>query len=76
MLWPSMAPIASGLARRSVPRWPRCGAGCGSCYWASLDANENIIDNHYGLAGGIVVIRVSDYEVAFAGCGVWEYLGQ
>ena len=56
-------------------RWRATGSGDG-CYWARLDANQNIIDNHYGLAGGTVVIRVSDYEVTFNDCGTWEYLGQ
>jgi hypothetical protein len=43
------------------------------CYWSRLDVNQNIIDNHFGLSGGTVNIRPSDYEVEFLDCGTWEY---
>lgn len=36
---------------------------------------QNILDNHYGMAGGTVTIWASDYEVEFNDCGMWEYLG-
>lgn len=45
------------------------------CYWARLDANQELIDNHFGNAGGRVTIRSSDAEVEFSGCGTWEYQG-
>jgi len=56
-------------------RWRSTGSDDG-CYWARLDAYQNTIDNHFGLAGGTLTIRASDYEVAFNDCGTWEYLGQ
>ena len=56
-------------------RWRSAGSG-DDCYWARLNQNQDAIDNHYGLAGGTVTIRASDYEVTFEGCGTWEYLGQ
>lgn len=45
------------------------------CYWARYDANQNILDNHFGLAGGRIVIRSSDTEVQFDGCGQWVFKG-
>jgi hypothetical protein len=55
-------------------KWRSTGGG-DECYWARLDAYQNILDNHYGLSGGTVTIWASDYEVDFDGCGAWEYLG-
>lgn len=59
--------IAAGI-------WRSNGSGDG-CYWARLDSNQGILDNHYGIAGGSVTIRSSDYEVEFNGCGTWEFQG-
>jgi hypothetical protein len=59
--------IASG-------RWQSTGTNSG-CYWARLDGSQNIIDNHFGNAGGTVTIGPNDYEVEFNDCGTWEYLG-
>ena len=55
-------------------RWRSTGSG-DECDWARLDAYQDTIDNHYGLAGGSLAIHESDYEVTFDGCGTWEYLG-
>ncbi|MBN1639923.1 MAG: SH3 domain-containing protein [Anaerolineae bacterium] len=55
-------------------RWKSMGTG-DSCYWARLDGNQEILDNHFGLAGGTVTILATDYEVQFEDCGTWEYLG-
>jgi hypothetical protein len=54
-------------------KWHSTGNGSG-CYWARLDANQNLLDNHFGSAGGTVTIRPTDYEVEFKGCGSWEYV--
>jgi hypothetical protein len=59
----------------AVGRWKSNGTG-DICYWARLDGNQNILDNHFGNAGGTVTIRATDYEVEFNDCGEWEYLGQ
>lgn len=54
--------------------WESQGTGS-SCYWARLDANQELLDNHFGSAGGRITIRSSDTEVEFSGCGTWEYQG-
>jgi multidrug efflux pump subunit AcrA (membrane-fusion protein) len=54
--------------------WQSTGSGSG-CYWERLDSNQEILDNHFGSAGGTVRIRASDYEVHFDDCGTWEYSG-
>lgn len=56
-------------------RWESTGTGDG-CYWARLDGNQNLLDNHYGNAGGSITIRPTDYEVTFEDCGTWQFAGQ
>lgn len=58
----------------SPGRWKSTGTG-DSCYWARLNEYQDLLDNHYGNAGGTVTVRSSDYEVQFNDCGKWEYLG-
>ncbi len=53
-------------------RWDSTGTGDG-CYWSRLDGNQNLLDNHFGNAGGSINIRATDYEVNFNDCGTWEY---
>ncbi|MFN2135975.1 MAG: hypothetical protein ACK2UK_08485 [Candidatus Promineifilaceae bacterium] len=55
-------------------RWTSTGSG-DSCYWARLTGSQDLLDNHYGLAGGTMTIAAGDYEVQLDGCGTWEYLG-
>ena len=45
------------------------------CYWARLDADQDILDNHFGNAGGRITIRSTDTEVEFSDCGTWIYQG-
>jgi hypothetical protein len=59
--------IAAGI-------WESTGSG-DDCYWARLDSDQEIIDNHFGNAGGRITIRSSDAEVEFSDCGTWEYQG-
>lgn len=54
--------------------WESQGSGDG-CYWARLDAGQELIDNHFGNAGGRITIRSSDTEVEFSDCGTWEFQG-
>lgn len=54
-------------------KWRSNGKG-NSCYWARLDANQDILGNHFGTAGGTVNIRPTDIEVEFDDCGIWEYV--
>jgi len=39
-----------------------------------MDENQEIIDNHFGLAGGTVNILKTDYEIEFNRCGTWIYV--
>ena len=55
-------------------QWRSTGSN-GGCYWARLDSSQEIIDNHFGNAGGTVTVAASDYEVQFSDCGQWEYVG-
>ena len=72
------APKGSGFFTVGVEiapgKWQSTGTGSG-CYWARLDANQDILGNHFGDAGGTVTIRSSDYEVQFTDCGTWEFVG-
>lgn len=54
-------------------KWRSSGTG-DNCYWARLDANQNLLDNHFGRAGGTVNIRSTDSEVEFSDCGIWTYV--
>ena len=56
-------------------QWQSTGTA-DDCYWARLDEYQDVLDNHFGLAGGTVSrSRLADYEVHFDDCGTWEYLG-
>lgn len=43
------------------------------CYWVRRKYDGIILQNYYGPDGGVIVIQPGDYEVEFAGCGIWEY---
>lgn len=45
------------------------------CYWERLDQAQDILDNHFGDAGGTVSIRASDFEIHFEDCGTWTLVG-
>ncbi len=55
-------------------RWRSTGTS-DACYWARLNENQDIVENHFGLSGGTLIIPEGDYEIAFEGCGTWRYLG-
>jgi hypothetical protein len=55
--------------------WKSTGSATDGCYWARLDENQEIIDNHYGAAGGSVNLRSSDFEFETEDCGGWMYEG-
>ena len=59
----------------SPGRWKSMGSD-DSCYWERRDINQEIIDNHFGYAGGTVTIRETDYEVSFEDCGIWLFMGR
>jgi hypothetical protein len=54
-------------------KWRSTGSGSG-CYWARLDANQDLLDNHFGYAGGTVNVQPGDYEIELDGCGTWTYV--
>lgn len=71
------APKGNGFYQVGVTilpgRWRSTGRST-SCYWARLDASQELLGNHFGDAGGTVNILPSDYEVEFSDCGTWEYV--
>ncbi len=49
-------------------------ANMDKCYWAVLTKENEIIDNYYGAAGGIMFIPSTAYVVELGKyCGNWEY---
>lgn len=42
-----------------------------SCYWQRSGESDNILDNHFGLAGGVVTIQPTDYQFESKRCGPW-----
>ena len=53
--------------------WRSTGTG-DSCYWAVTSKTGNILDNHFGMAGGTAYISPNGFQVEFNGCGMWVYL--
>lgn len=46
------------------------------CYWARRKYDGIILGSFYGPSGSEVLLRTTDYEVEFDGCGVWVYMGE
>jgi hypothetical protein len=47
-----------------------------SCYWAITSKTGNIINNHFGMAGGTMYIPASGFQVELnQECGTWTYMG-
>ena len=44
------------------------------CYWEITDKYGDIINNHFGMAGGTMYIPASAYQVMLEDCGRWTYL--
>lgn len=44
------------------------------CYWSVTTATGDIIDNHFGAAGGTAFIPPTAFQVEFRGCGNWTFL--
>lgn len=53
--------------------WKSNGSGDG-CYWAITTETGDIIDNHFGGAGGTAYIPASGFQVEFRNCGLWKFL--
>lgn len=48
-----------------------------NCYWSTNTKTGDIIDNHFGMAGGTMYIPATAFSVTMeAECGRWVYLGQ
>ena len=54
-------------------KWHSTGEG-EDCYWARLDSDQALLDNHFGVAGGTMTVKPTDFEVELEGCGTWEYV--
>lgn len=47
------------------------------CYWEITTKTGDIINNHYGMAGGTMYIPAGAYQVQLKeNCGTWVYLGE
>lgn len=53
--------------------WRSDGTG-DSCYWAVTSATGDILDNHFGMAGGTAYVSPSGFQVEFDDCGTWTFL--
>jgi hypothetical protein len=57
-----------------APGTYRSGGKSTACYWERAGEGSDILDNHYGLAGGVVTVQPSDYKFMSRGCGPWTAL--
>jgi hypothetical protein len=46
------------------------------CYWARRKYDGIQLGSHYAPGASEVLIRPTDYEVEFDGCGIWVYMGE
>jgi len=54
--------------------WLSLGTG-NNCYWEITTRTGDIINNHFGMAGGTCYIPPSAFQVTFkANCGDWQFL--
>ena len=54
----------------------RSSGNSDDCYWSITDNKGEIIDNHFGMAGGTMYIPSNAFQVELdKECGTWEYLG-
>lgn len=53
--------------------WRNSGSG-DKCYWSITTKTNDIIDNHYGMAGGTMYIPQEAFQVELLQCGTWEFL--
>ena len=53
--------------------WDSNGTG-DSCYWEVSTATGDIINNHFGLAGGTAYVPATAFQVRFSDCGTWTWL--
>ena len=53
--------------------WRSDGKG-DRCYWAVTRSDGDIIDNHFGMAGGTAYISPNGFQVLFEECGKWTFV--
>jgi hypothetical protein len=53
--------------------WRSQGIG-DSCYWEITSKTGNIINNHFGMAGGTMYVRSTDFQVRLEDCGTWVFI--
>ncbi len=53
--------------------WRSQGIG-DSCYWEITSKTGDIANNHYGMAGGTMYIRPTDFQVRLEDCGTWVFI--
>lgn len=46
-----------------------------NCYWAVTTKTGDILDNHFGMAGGTMYISTNGFQVELKHCGIWTYMG-
>ncbi len=57
----------------AVGKWRSTGKG-NNCYWERLDENQEILDNNFGMSGGVMTIQPGDFIVSMRNCGTWQYM--
>lgn len=55
--------------------WRSSGTG-DDCYWEVTTSTGEIIDNHFGMAGGTMYVPSNAFQVMVEDCGTWTYIGQ
>ena len=45
------------------------------CYWEITTSTGDIINNHFGMAGGTMYVPSSGFQVMLEDCGTWTYIG-
>lgn len=53
--------------------WRSQGSG-DKCYWAVTRSNGDIMDNHFGMAGGTAYLPTNGFQVEFNDCGTWVFI--
>ena len=68
------APLRDGtytVNQQIAPGTYRASGKGGACYWERAGVSGDVLDNHYGLTGGIVTIQAADVTFSSRRCGPW-----
>lgn len=73
-----IAPIEDGFYLIGIDimpgRWETTGNGA-QCYWARTNVDGDLIDNHFGIAGGTITLLESDFQIEISNCGTAVFVG-